>query len=320
MAVTLGDEIRRRPELGYRLAGYVGELFSEQDAARTGRLGSVSELDHLPQLLVARQVEDVLVALPLPSQHEVLMRVVSTCRDMGITVHVAADDTPLRLEGARPGRLGATPVVTLHAPRPTGAALAVKRGIDVAAAAAGLLLTAPLFPLVGLAIKLDSPGPVFFRQSRVGLHRRRFGMLKFRTMAVGAEAAQAALESRNVVRGAAFKLVDDPRVTRVGRWLRRTSVDELPQLWNVVRGEMSLVGPRPPLPSEVALYHLHHYARFDVKPGITGPWQVNGRNQITDFEEVVRIETSYIREWSLWKDIQILARTAPVVLRMDGAH
>jgi lipopolysaccharide/colanic/teichoic acid biosynthesis glycosyltransferase len=146
-------------------------------------------------------------------------------------------------------------------------------------------------------------------------------MWKFRSMVHDAEERRVDLTGRSVYQDARlFKMRDDPRVTSVGAFLRRTSLDELPQLWNVIKGDMSLVGPRPPLPAEVALYEEHHYTRLNMRPGITGPWQVGGRNNITDFEEVVRLEEQYIRHWSIWKDVGILIRTLPAVLRMDGAH
>jgi len=174
---------------------------------------------------------------------------------------------------------------------------------------------------VAVLLKFDSPGPVFFRQNRVGRGGGLFKIFKFRTMVAGADERREELQQQSIYTDRRlFKIVDDPRVTRLGSLLRRTSLDELPQLYNVLKGDMSLVGPRPPLPSEVALYESHHYARFDVKPGITGPWQVNGRNAITDFERIVELETSYIRNWSLSQDIIILLETVPAVMRMRGAH
>jgi lipopolysaccharide/colanic/teichoic acid biosynthesis glycosyltransferase len=162
---------------------------------------------------------------------------------------------------------------------------------------------------------------VFFRQVRVGLGGRAFSIAKFRTMRVGADDEVTQLRAQSIYSdGRLFKVREDPRVTRLGRWLRRTSLDELPQLLNVLRGDMALVGPRPPVASEVELYEEHHYARFDVKPGMTGPWQVSGRNEISDFEEVVKLETQYIREWTLLSDIVILARTVRAVFGMRGAH
>ena len=213
------------------------------------------------------------------------------------------------------------PLVELTAPSLKGWQLAVKRGVDVMGAIVGLVVLSPLFALLAALVKLESHGPMFFTQERVGRGGRLFRIIKLRTMVNGAEKQRDELLSRSVYGDARlFKVRDDPRMTRLGGFLRRTSLDELPQLVNVLRGEMSLVGPRPPLPSEVALYEEHHYARFDVKPGITGPWQVNGRNQVTDFEEVIALETRYIREWSLLSDLSILFRTVWVVAQMRGAH
>lgn len=229
----------------------------------------------------------------------------------------------LELPGVRPQvvvRQG-TALLQLTAPAAVGWQLALKRGLDIMAAAAGLVLAAPLLALIAAAIRLDSRGPVFFTQVRVGQGGRRFRIVKFRTMVCGAEDMREKLVEQSVYRDERlFKVPDDPRITRVGRLLRRTSLDELPQLWNVLRGEMSLVGPRPPLPSEVELYEDHHFARFEVRPGITGPWQVAGRNEITDFEEVVALESAYIRDWSLLSDLVLIVRTIPAVLRMHGAY
>jgi len=199
--------------------------------------------------------------------------------------------------------------------------LAVKRVVDVTGSVVGLIVLSSVFAVIAALVKLESPGPAFFTQERVGRGGRWFRIIKFRTMVDGAERHRDELLSQSLYRDARlFKLSSDPRTTRLGRWLRGTSLDELPQLVNVLRGEMSLVGPRPPLPSEVALYEAHHYARFDVKPGMTGPWQVSGRNEIVNFEDVVRIETDYVRRWSLSSDIRILFATVPAVVRMRGAH
>jgi len=213
------------------------------------------------------------------------------------------------------------PLVELTAPSLKGWQLSLKRAMDVVGGSVGLVVLSPLLALVAAMVKIDSAGPVLFSQDRVGQGGRLFKIFKFRTMVDGADGHRDELLSRSVYRDARlFKVVGDPRTTMLGRWLRRTSLDELPQLWNVLRGQMALVGPRPPLPSEVDLYEAHHYSRFDVKPGITGPWQVAGRNQITDFERIVALETTYIRNWSLWTDLRILLQTAWVVFRMKGAH
>lgn len=212
------------------------------------------------------------------------------------------------------------PLVQLTAPSLRWPQLALKRALDLVGALIGAILLSPLLVALALLIKLSSPGPVLFTQQRVGRGGRLFRIIKLRTMVDGAERQRDELLAQSVYSDPRlFKVPADPRMTKLGRWLRRTSLDELPQLVNVLRGDMSLVGPRPPLPCEVALYEAHHYARFDVKPGMTGPWQVAGRNGVTDFERVIGLESDYIRNWSLWRDIAILIRTMPAVLRMQGA-
>jgi exopolysaccharide biosynthesis polyprenyl glycosylphosphotransferase len=212
------------------------------------------------------------------------------------------------------------PLVALSRPGLRGRQLLIKRTLDLLVSGIGLVVLSPLFVIIAAAVYISSPGPIFFRQTRIGLGGRPFKITKFRSMVNDAEAKREDLTPKSLYRdGRLFKLKDDPRVTRLGRFLRRTSLDELPQLWNALVGNMSLVGPRPPLPNEVDLYEEHHYTRFNVKPGITGPWQVNGRNTITDFDEVIRLETDYIREWTIWKDMGILLKTVPAVVYMRGA-
>ena len=213
------------------------------------------------------------------------------------------------------------PLVALNRPALRGRQLLVKRTLDLVVSGLGMILLSPVFAAVAAAVYVSSPGPIFFRQTRVGLGGKLFKITKFRSMVDDAESRLDDLTPKSLYSDRRlFKVKDDPRVTRLGNFLRRSSLDELPQLWNAFIGNMSLVGPRPPLPSEVDLYEEHHYTRFDVKPGITGPWQVNGRNTITDFEEVIRLEVDYIREWTIWKDLGLLLRTIPAVLNMRGAH
>jgi exopolysaccharide biosynthesis polyprenyl glycosylphosphotransferase len=194
-----------------------------------------------------------------------------------------------------------------------------KRVYDLAFASLGMLLTLPLWIAIALLVKLTSPGPIFFRQRRVGHRGRPFTILKFRTMRVGADEMLAELRALNEADGPLFKLRDDPRVTRVGRWLRRWSFDELPQLFNVVRGDMSLVGPRPPLPEEVREYEEWQFDRLEVPPGITGLWQISGRSDLS-FDEYVRLDLFYIENWSLAYDFFIVAKTIPVLLSKRGAY
>ena len=195
----------------------------------------------------------------------------------------------------------------------------VKRPFDIASSLLGLLLLSPVFLLIAVLIKLDSPGPVFFRQRRVGKSGRQFTFYKFRSMVQEAEELKKRLLHLNEVDGPAFKISDDPRVTQVGRLLRRTSADELPQLWNVLRGDMSLVGPRPPLPSEVEHYEHWQREKLEVVPGITCLWQISGRSHI-GFTEWMRLDIEYIRKQSLGLDVKILARTLPAVVSRRGAY
>ncbi|CAN5310949.1 hypothetical protein BH09GEM1_BH09GEM1_18700 [soil metagenome] len=217
-------------------------------------------------------------------------------------------------------RRGEGPIALLSSPALIGWQLVAKRLLDVTGAVIGIVFLSPVLAVCAVMVKLSSPGPVFFRQLRVGLGSETFEMLKLRTMVRDADEKAASLIQANVYNDPQlFKMTDDPRVTRVGRFLRRSSLDELPQLWNVLRGEMSLVGPRPPLPREVARYEVRHFVRFEVAPGITGPWQVGGRNTITSFDEVIRLEQEYISGWTVWRDLVLLLRTVPAVLSMRGA-
>jgi len=201
-----------------------------------------------------------------------------------------------------------------------GSTYLCKRGLDLVGALVLLLTLSPIFLLVAVLIRLDSPGPVLFKQTRVGKWGRPFAMYKFRSMYVDAEARKAALAAQNeMAGGVTFKMKDDPRVTRVGRFIRKGSIDELPQLWNVLKGDMSLVGPRPPLPQEVAAYSLSDRRRLDVIPGITCIWQVSGRSAIP-FPQQVELDVAYIESQSVWGDIAILLKTVPAVLLGRGAY
>ncbi len=213
------------------------------------------------------------------------------------------------------------PMIELTRPGLHGRDLVLKRLLDLASAGAAIAVASPVLAVVALLVRLTSPGPVIFRQQRVGYAGKTFTIFKFRTMYVDAEARLAAVKSNSVYQdGKLFKIANDPRITPLGRWLRKLSIDELPQFFNVLAGDMSLVGPRPPLPREVALYEDEEFIRFGMKPGITGPWQVSGRNRITSFADVLRIESAYFSGWTIWRDFHIIARTVPAVLKMDGAH
>ena len=213
------------------------------------------------------------------------------------------------------------PLMRLVRPGERGRQLVVKRIMDIVISSLLLIVCTPVYAMVALGVRVSSRGPALFRQVRVGQGGRRFDMWKFRSMIAQAESQREQLRGQNVYgEEPLFKIPHDPRITAFGTFLRRTSLDELPQFWNVLRGDMSLVGPRPPLPDEVARYTERHFIRLDVRPGLTGPWQVSGRNRIMHFEDVVELESAYIANWSFARDVIILARTLPAVIRMDGAQ
>ena len=208
----------------------------------------------------------------------------------------------------------------IQAETPPGFWLIVKRLVDILFAFIAIFLLLPVFALIAIAIKLDSMGSVLFVQKRVGLNGRHFDFLKFRSMHIGAEKKLEGLRSKNEMQGPAFKMKNDPRVTRVGYFLRKYSLDELPQLWNVVRGDMSLVGPRPAVPGEVRIYERRYRRRLSMRPGMTCIWQVSGRSDIKDFETWVKLDLEYIDNWSLGQDLKLLFKTIPAVISGVGAR
>lgn len=302
----------RRSAEDHIVVGYVTPDHVHDSAS----LGSVADLE---RILDERDVSEMLVATPL--RKERLAQLADVCFERGIRVLVIPQ-APDALQGwAELTRVGNWPAYQLHPARLELPALVLKRATDLVLSTVGLLVAAPFMLLIGIGIKLESRGPVFFRQRRVGLGGKEFMMWKFRSMTQAAEQQQHTIAHLNAYEDARlFKLPRDPRITRVGRFLRRFSLDELPQLFNILAGDMSLVGPRPPLPSEVTRYETHHYIRLSVVPGLTGPWQVNGRNLITDFEQVVRLEREYIENWSLRSDLEIIIRTLGVVISGKGAY
>jgi exopolysaccharide biosynthesis polyprenyl glycosylphosphotransferase len=250
---------------------------------------------------------------------ERLLDLVETAHRAGVRVRIAPTTTELLLQRAHyvPGQ--GAPLFELRPPVLAGSDWAVKKAFDVVVSLLVLLVGMPLWLLIALAIKLDSRGPVFYRDRRVGVGEKDFGMLKFRTMVEGAAEQQAVLEEHNEAEGALFKIRDDPRVTRVGRLLRRVSLDELPQVLNVLSGEMSLVGPRPLPLRDYEKLQAWHRKRYHVLPGITGLWQISGRSNLT-FDDLVRLDFYYIENWSIWLDISILVKTLPAVLAGRGAY
>jgi len=278
----------------------------------------LGRLDDLGQIL-EREVLDEVVLGARRARLDRIEEAVRLCEEQGVGVKVLLDFFPNSTSRIAVEELEGMPVLSFATAPTDVAPLAAKRIFDLVVSVAALVLLAPLFLGIALAVKLDSPGPVFFRQRRVGLNGREFWMWKFRSMCDGAEAMQPALAALNEMVGPTFKASQDPRVTRVGRWLRRTSLDEFPQFWNVVKGEMSVVGPRPPIPSEVKEYQRWQRRRLSVRPGLTCTWQVSGRSEV-DFDRWMELDLHYIDHWSLWHDLSIVLRTIPAVLLGRGAR
>ncbi len=323
-------ELLKQPELGFRAVGFV-ELKSELHSNLSTFEGS-SEVYDLPARVVA-DLDSFEGVLKRYAVDEVFFTDVLECfRDLtplaeiaveeGVRVSLAADLFSLEIFQSDMSYLGKLPFLHYHpsAGVNDGIALIAKRAIDVLVSFLALIVVSPIMVIIALLIRLDSKGPVLFRQKRMGLNGRLFVMLKFRSMVINAESMLTDLLEKNEMQGPAFKIADDPRVTTIGKFLRKTSLDELPQLWNVLKGDMSLVGPRPPLPGEVSMYERKHRKRLSMRPGLTCTWQVSGRNKIPDFEEWASLDLEYIDNWSLRRDLALMLRTIPAVLTGFGAR
>jgi exopolysaccharide biosynthesis polyprenyl glycosylphosphotransferase len=318
-AVQLAARIQRRPELGYMLLGFADDPWPGSDGSTALGHPIRTDLQNLSQFLRDSVVDEVFICLPLKSHYERVQSIIEHCERQGIIVRLVGRLFEVRLAQAAAETFEDEAIVSLYTGPMAGWPLAAKRVFDVAGSLALITALAPVFVLTALAIKLTSRGPVFFVQERVGINKRRFHVLKFRTMVVDAERRQKALEALNEVSGPVFKIVNDPRITPVGRFLRKTSIDELPQLFNVFKGDMSLVGPRPlPVRDYNGFEEEWHRRRFSVRPGITCLWQVNGRSRLP-FDRWMELDMQYIDQWSLWLDLKILFRTVPAVLRGSGA-
>lgn len=315
------EVIRREPWMGYAVAGACLPRLSSDPGDELSNTG-LPILGHLDDVrsAVEKTGADTVVISALPGRSSRLLRRVSwSLEGSGVDVVVVPSLTDVAGSRIRIRPVAGLPLLHVEEPEFTGARRIVKRIFDLFGAVALAVLAAPLFVVIAIAIKLDDGGPVFLRQIRVGVHGKEFPCFKFRSMCVDAEARLEALRKANQQDGPLFKIRKDPRVTRVGRVIRRLSVDELPQLFNVVRGEMSLVGPRPPLPSEVAEYGDDVRRRLLVHPGITGLWQVSGRANLS-WDDSVRLDLYYVENWSLSTDLVILARTVGAVLSRNGAY
>lgn len=320
-AFEIAERIEKKPELGYKIVGFVAEsenAFAQWQPNEHRDWKVLGLLENLRTTLTEERVDEIIVCLPLDARFSDITMIVQHARDLGIVVRLMpnfADGTLLKNMFVE--EFEDDYVVTLFRERLLMQLLA-KRLIDGFVSIVVLILLLPLMLTVAILIKLTSPGPVFFSQYRVGMNQRQFRLYKFRSMVVDAEARKVELQHLNQRDGPAFKMDNDPRMTKIGRFIRRLSIDELPQLFNVLSGEMSLVGPRPPLPEEVKRYEWLFRKRLSVKPGITCIWQISGRNSVS-FEDWMEMDHQYIENWSLGLDLKILVKTIPAVLFGSGA-
>jgi exopolysaccharide biosynthesis polyprenyl glycosylphosphotransferase len=314
-AAQLKRSIDANPSWGLKVAGFVDDVDSAIDPSLfSAKLFGIEEM---PELLSQMVIDRVLVAVPRSMLGDIVP-VLSACSSTGVPLTLLTDLFGDYLPTPQISRFGHRPSLEFAAVHHNYLMLGVKRAIDVVGSSAALVASAPVIGLAALAIWMEDGGPIFFTQERSGLYGRRFPMSKLRTMCVEAEGRKADLLGLNEMDGPVFKVKLDPRVTKVGAFLRRYSLDELPQFWNVLSGDMSLVGPRPPMPSEVMQYEISERRRLSMRPGITCIWQVGGRNEV-GFQEWVRLDLEYIDSWSLALDIKILARTIPAVVFARGA-
>jgi exopolysaccharide biosynthesis polyprenyl glycosylphosphotransferase len=317
-AIEFAHRIEKNPEMGYRVIGFVDESWDGLEEFSRSNYQLLSDLDGFLELLRQSVVDEVVLALPMKSQYEQSAHLAALCEEQGIPVRVLSSIVDLkRTEFKVEDHLGDSLVTSPGAWE--GWPLAAKRVMDVAFSLVTLILVSPIAIAAAIAIKLTSPGPVLFGQQRLGVNKRRFTIYKFRTMVPDAEKRMKDIEHLNEAGGPTFKIKHDPRITPIGRILRRTSIDELPQLLNVLKGDMSLVGPRPlPVRDYEGFNKDWQRRRFSVRPGITCLWQVMGRSSIT-FEQWMELDMEYVDTWSLWLDLEILLRTIPAVLKGSGA-
>ena len=313
----LTEMLNRHNEWGIHILGYL-----DTDASHVGQavldgkvLGTVHEIE---QILTSQVVDEVILAVPRSSL-SYMEEIVNACEEQAVRFRFMADVFDLQVARMRMVEMDGIPLLTFDPVAQNEDKLLVKRLMDLILVLAVMPLVLPVMGLIALAIKLDDGGPIFFVQERVGLRKRLFPMLKFRSMVTDAETKIKEIEHLNEAEGPNFKIANDPRITRVGRFIRKTSLDELPQLLNVIRGHMSLVGPRPMSQRDVGLFDKGiQRKRFSVKPGLTCIWQISGRSNLS-FEKWLELDLQYIDEWNLWVDLKILFKTIPVVLKGSGA-
>jgi len=310
--------INQHPDLGIRVAGVI-DITSERKGEKIDGYEVIGSLDDIPEIINRNVVDEVVFIVPR-SWLSNIENIMLYCESAGLRVNLAVDLFNLKFSNSKQTDLFGFPLLTFESTSSKFGQLFIKRIFDFIAASIGLLLLAPLFLIVSILIKSTSQGPVFFKQLRCGLYGRKFVFYKFRTMIADAESKLHDLLKFNEMNGPVFKMQNDPRITKIGKWLRKFSIDELPQLWNVVKGDMSLVGPRPPIPYEVEKYDAWERRRLSMRPGITCLWQIGGRNVIADFKQWMNLDLEYIDNWSLGLDFKILLKTIPSVLFGIGAR
>ena len=319
-AIEFAKSVPHRPEWGCHVLGFADDEWAGVDDLHAAGYQRVCDFAELPSFLRRSVVDEVVIALPVRSFHEHASKIVEMCEEQGIIVRLLSGLFDLKTP--RRDDVDDAPVITHYAGPANGWPVVIKRALDMLLSGVMLAILAPALLVTAIVIKLTSRGPVFFIQKRVGLNKRVFNIFKFRTMVVDAEKRLAQLEHLNEVSGPVFKIKSDPRITPIGKFLRKTSIDELPQLFNVLKGDMSLVGPRPLQLRDYELFTEGgpdwQRCRFSVRPGITCLWQVNGRSGIP-FEQWMELDQQYVRKWSLWLDMQILMKTIPAVLKGSGA-
>jgi len=318
-AIDFARKIESKPDLGYRISGFVDCVWEGVPDFQKSGYQIVTDLDGFSAYLREHVVDEVVISLPLKSQYRTASRIAALSEEQGIVVRYLPDIFDLKSSHMKTVSLEGLSLVSNYTGAMEGWQVEMKRLLDILISGVALLLFLPIFLITATAIKLTTSGPVFFVQERIGQNKRRFRVYKFRTMVPDAEKKQVELESLNEVSGPVFKIKKDPRITSVGRILRKLSIDEVPQLFNVLRGDMSLVGPRPlPIRDYNGFSEDWHRRRLSVRPGITCLWQVNGRSSLP-FDRWMELDMEYIDEWSLWLDLKILAKTFPSVLRGSGA-
>ena len=316
-AKAFADTVRSHKEWGSKIAGFVDTDFSTLGDEFCGSK-VIGQIDNLPEILSKNQVDEVVFIVPRRWLDSIEDAVIA-CEEIGVSVRIACDFFERSLYvRTHLDMLDDWPLLSFSSTPHYGEVFVAKRVFDFVFSSVVLLVTFPVLLIIALAVKLTSPGPVFFRQLRSGLNGRTFELLKFRTMVDGAEASKSDLEGLNEISGPVFKVKEDPRITPLGRFLRKFSLDEFPQFINVLKGDMSVVGPRPHPVYEVERYGYTQRRRLSVRPGLTCLWQVNGRSTIVDFKDWVRLDLEYIDQWSFLLDIKIILRTIPAVLKGTG--